>query len=124
MGASPKEIAVDFENVGGQQLHGAFACARNQARFAICVMIEDYNSGSNHACRYIMRMIAARIRMQGFLYFDFLSDMPDFYRDMGGWIASGKVKSRETVREGIEEAPQAILDLFSGANMGKILVKL
>ncbi|HEY9553016.1 NADP-dependent oxidoreductase [Allosphingosinicella sp.] len=124
MEAAPKGIDVYFDNVGGDHLDAAFACARNQARFAICGMIEDYNTGSNHAFRYIMRMIAARIRMQGFLYFDFLSDMPDFYRDMGGWIASGKVKSRETVREGIEAAPQAFLDLFSGANMGKMLVKL
>jgi NADPH-dependent curcumin reductase CurA len=124
MEAAPKGIDVYFDNVGGEHLDAAFACARHQARFAICGMIEDYNTGSNHAFRYIMRMIAARIRMQGFLYFDFLTEMPDFYRDMGGWIASGKVKSRETVREGIEAAPQAFLDLFSGANMGKMLVKL
>src|SRR3546814_20582933 len=101
MEAAPKGIDVYFDNVGGDHLDAAFACARNQARFAICGMIEDYNTGSNHAFRYIMRMIAARIRMQGFLYFDFLSDMPDFYRDMGGWIATGKVKSRATVCEGI-----------------------
>src|SRR3546814_20759141 len=76
MEAAPKGIDVYFDNVGGDHLDAAFACARNQARFAICGMIEDYNTGSNHAFRYIMRMIAARIRMQGFLYFDFLSDMP------------------------------------------------
>ena len=50
--------------------------------------------------------------------------MGDFYRDMGGWIAAGKVTSRETVREGIEAAPQAFLDLFSGGNTGKMLVRL
>ena len=48
--------------------------------------------------------------------------MADFYRDMGGWIAGGQVKSRETVREGLEAMPEAFLDLFRGANIGKMLV--
>jgi NADPH-dependent curcumin reductase CurA len=87
-------------------------------------MIEDYNSGSNHAFRYITRVIAARIMMKGFIYTDYLPEMGDFYRDMGGWIAAGKISSRETVREGIEAAPQAFLDLFSGGNTGKMLVRL
>ncbi len=71
-----------------------------------------------------MRVIAARIMMKGFIYTDYLSEMGDFYRDMGGWIASGQVKSRETVRDGLEAAPQAFLDLFRGANTGKMLVRL
>jgi NADPH-dependent curcumin reductase CurA len=50
--------------------------------------------------------------------------MPEFYRDMGGWIAGGQVKSRDTVMEGIEQTPQAFLGLFSGANTGKMLVKV
>jgi NADPH-dependent curcumin reductase CurA len=69
-------------------------------------------------------VIAARIRIRGFLSFDFLPEMGDFYRDMGGWVASGQVKSRETIREGIEAMPQAFLDLFRGANIGKMLVKV
>jgi NADPH-dependent curcumin reductase CurA len=124
MQAAPKGIDVYFDNVGGDHLDAAFAAARERARFAICGMIEGYNAGAPPAFRYIMRVIAARIRMQGFIYTDFMADMPDFYRDMGGWIASGQVKSRKTVREGIEAAPQAFLDLFSGANTGKMLVRL
>lgn len=124
MDAAPEGIDVYFDNVGGDHLDAAFAAARNNARFAICGMIEDYNTGSNHSFRYIMRVIAARIRMQGFIYTDFMAEMPDFYRDMGGWVASGQVRSRETVRDGIEAAPQAFLDLFSGANIGKMLVRL
>jgi NADPH-dependent curcumin reductase CurA len=50
--------------------------------------------------------------------------MAEFYRDMGGWVAAGKVTSRETIREGIEAMPEAFLDLFRGANMGKMLVRL
>ncbi|HYN46166.1 MAG TPA: NADP-dependent oxidoreductase [Allosphingosinicella sp.] len=122
--AAPKGIDVYFDNVGGDHLDAAFAAARQNARFAICGMIEDYNTGSNHTFRFITRIIAARIMVKGFIYTDYLSEMPEFYRDMAGWLASGKVKSRETVREGIEAAPQAFLDLFSGGNTGKMLVRL
>ena len=122
--AAPDGIDVYFDNVGGDHLDAAFAYARKDARFAICGMIEGYNSGEPMAFRYIMRLIAMRIRMQGFIYTDYLPKMGDFYRDMGGWIASGQVISRETIHDGIEAAPRAFLDLFSGANMGKMLVRL
>ena len=124
MEAAPKGIDVYFDNVGGDHLDAAFAAARNNARFAICGMIDAYNGGEPPAFRYIMRMISARITVKGFIYTDYLPEMGDFYRDMGGWIAGGKVKSRETVRAGLEAAPQAFLDLFSGGNTGKMLVKL
>lgn len=124
LAAAPKGVDVYFDNVGGDHLDAAFAAARNNARFAICGMIEDYNTGSNHAFRYIMRVIGARITLKGFIYTDYLAEMPDFYRDMGQWIASGQVKSRETVRNGIEAMPEAFLDLFRGGNTGKMLVRL
>ena len=124
MDAAPKGIDVYFDNVGGDHLDAAFAAARQNARFAICGMIEDYNKGSNHAFRYIMRIIPTRLMLKGFIYTDHLAEMGDFYRDMGGWIAAGKVTSRETIRDGIEAAPQAFLDLFSGGNTGKMLVRL
>jgi hypothetical protein len=122
--AAPKGIDVYFDNVGGEHLDAAFSAARQNARFAICGMIDDYNTGSNHAFRYIMRIIAARIMLKGFIYTDYLAEMGEFYRDMGGWMAAGKLTSRETVREGIEAMPEAFLDLFRGANIGKMLVKL
>ena len=117
-------IDVYFDNVGGDHLDAAFAAARQNARFAICGMIDAYNAAEPQSFHYIMRMISARIRMAGFLYFDFLAELPDFYRDVGGWIASGAVQSRQTVRDGLEATPQAFLDLFSGGNTGKMLVKL
>ncbi|MGZ8997649.1 MAG: NADP-dependent oxidoreductase [Allosphingosinicella sp.] len=122
--AAPDGIDVYFDNVGGDHLDAAFATARQNARFAICGMIENYNKGEPTALRYLMRIIPARIMVKGFIYTDYLAEMADFYRDMGGWIASGKVVSRETVRDGIEATPQAFLDLFSGGNMGKMLVRL
>ena len=119
-----KGIDVYFDNVGGEHLDAALGAARNNARFAICGMIEGYNGGRPRGFRNIMRVIGARITIKGFIYTDYLPEMGDFYRDMGGWVASGAVQGRETVRAGIEAAPEAFLDLFRGANIGKMLVKL
>jgi hypothetical protein len=122
--AAPDGIDVYFDNVGGDHLDAALAVARRDARFAICGMIDAYNSGQPTSLRYIMRVIAMRIRLQGFIYTDYLPRLGEFYRDMGGWIAGGQVKSRDTVVEGLERMPEAFLGLFEGANTGKMLVKL
>lgn len=124
MEAAPDGIDVYFDNVGSDHLDAALACARQHARFAICGMIDSYNKGEPQAFRYMMRIIGARIQLRGFIWTDYMAEIQDFYRDMGGWIAEGKVRSRETVRAGIEATPQAFLDLFSGGNMGKMLVRL
>jgi NADPH-dependent curcumin reductase CurA len=124
LAAAPKGIDVYFDNVGGDHLDAALASARQNARFAMCGMIEDYNTGSSHALRYLMKIIGARIMLKGFIYTDFLGELGDFYREMGGWVASGRITSRETIHDGIETAPQAFLDLFSGGNTGKMLVRI
>jgi NADPH-dependent curcumin reductase CurA len=122
--AAPKGIDVYFDNVGGEHLDAALALARLHARFAICGMIDAYNSGQPTSLRYIMRVIAMRIRLQGFIYTDYMAQMGDFYREVGGLIASGKMQARDTVVEGLEKTPEAFLGLFSGANTGKMLVRL
>ena len=71
-----------------------------------------------------MRIIAARIRLQGFIVFDYFPRMAEFYAEMGPWVANGTVKSRETVVDGLDHTPEAFLGLFEGANTGKMLVRL
>jgi len=122
--AAPDGIDVYFDNVGGDHLDAALALARQNARFAICGMIEGYNKAEPTSLRFIMRIIAARIQLKGFIVFDFQPRMAEFYRDMGALLASGKVQAKETVIEGLEAMPQAFLGLFEGANTGKMLVKL
>ena len=118
-------IDVYFDNVGGEHLDAAFATANDFARFAICGMIDVYNDGKPQEMTYIIRTIPARIRMEGFIYTDqFFACIDEFYADMAGLISSGAVTMRETVHQGIERAPEAFLGLFSGANTGKMLVKI
>jgi NADPH-dependent curcumin reductase CurA len=122
--AAPDGIDVYFDNVGGDHLDAALALARQNARFAVCGMIEGYNDPTPPSFRFIMRVIAMRIRMKGFIVFDYFPRMAEFFSDMGPWLASGAVKSRETVIEGLEKTPEAFLGLFEGANTGKMLVRL
>ena len=122
--AAPDGIDVYFDNVGGSHLDAALAVARNHARFAICGMIEGYNKAEPTSLRFIARIIAARIRLKGFLVFDYFPRMGEFYGEMGGWLKSGAVTARETVVEGLDRMPEAFLGLFSGANTGKMLVRL
>jgi NADPH-dependent curcumin reductase CurA len=122
--AAPEGIDVYFDNVGGDHLDAAFALARQNARFAICGMIEGYNDTTPPSFRFIMRTIAMRIRLKGFIVFDYFPRMAEFYAEMAPWVASGTVKSRETVVDGLEAMPDAFRGLFSGANTGKMLIRL
>jgi NADPH-dependent curcumin reductase CurA len=122
--AAPDGIDVYFDNVGGDHLDAAMALARNNSRFAICGMIEGYNATAPMSLRFIQRIIAARISLKGFIVLDYLPRMAEFYAEMGPWVASGAVKSRETVVEGLENMPDAFLGLFKGENIGKMLVRL
>ncbi|HVU29471.1 MAG TPA: NADP-dependent oxidoreductase [Sphingomicrobium sp.] len=117
-------IDVYFDNVGGSHLDAALAVARNNARFAICGMIEGYNRTEPTALRFLPRVIAARIRLQGFLVFDYHSRMDEFYRDMARWLKEGAVTAKETIVDGLEHMPDAFLGLFKGENVGKMLVRL
>ncbi|MEO9130775.1 MAG: NADP-dependent oxidoreductase [Sphingomonas sp.] len=123
-GAAPQGIDVYFDNVGGEHLDAALATANVNARFAICGMIDAYNSGQPAELRYLMRVIAARIRIQGFLVTDYMAQAADFYREMGALLQAGKLQSEETVFEGLDAMPEAFLGLFSGGNTGKMLVKV
>lgn len=125
MTAAPDGIDVYFDNVGAEHLDAAFAVARDWARFAICGMIDRYNdAGTGTEFNYLIRSIPARIRMQGFIFTDYVQHMSEFLGEMGPWVATGEMAMRETVHEGVDSTFDAFLGLFSGSNTGKMLVKI
>ena len=117
-------IDVYFDNVGGEHFDAALAMSKEWARFAICGMIDVYNDFKAQPMQYLPMIIGKRIMIKGFLYPDFYAQVPEFNADMAALIQSGAVKGRETVKDGLEKAPEAFIGLFSGENTGKMLVKL
>jgi NADPH-dependent curcumin reductase CurA len=123
--AAPKGIDVYFDNVGGAHLEAALNAARPFARFALCGMIANYNDETPApGPSNLMLAVGKRLRLQGFIVFDFQSKQAEFASEMTAWIKAGQVKWQETIDDGIEAAPGAFLKLFSGENLGKMLVKL
>ena len=123
--AAPKGIDVYFDNVGGDHFQAAIECARPFARMAICGMISQYNDteprpGPNN----VIQIVGKQLQIRGFIVSTHADMLPDFQRDMVTWIKGGQMKFEETVMEGIENAPNAFMGLFSGKNTGKMLVKL
>ncbi len=123
--AAPKGIDIYFDNVGGEHLEVALEVARPFARFVECGMIAIYNTTEpTPGPRNMSYIVGKRIKMQGFIVSDFMDMREQFIADMGAWVRDGRIKWEETVETGIENAPKAFLNLFSGANTGKMLVKL
>jgi hypothetical protein len=123
--AAPEGIDVYFENVGGEHLEAAIACANPFARFALCGMISQYNATeAPTGPRNIIQAVGKSLRLEGFIVSNHADMQPAFVKDLAAWHAAGKLKWKETVFEGIEKAPDAFLGLFRGENFGKMLVKL
>lgn len=123
--ACPQGVDIYYENVGGEHLEVALELMNKHGRLVMCGMISIYNSVEPPpGPRNLAHVVAKSLRMEGFIVSDFLDMVPQFFADMGAWIAAGKIKWEETVLEGIENAPAAFLGLFKGENLGKMLVRL
>ncbi len=123
--AAPKGIDVYFDNVGGDHLQAAIAVANQGARMPLCGMISQYNAtGPVPGPNNIIMAVGKSLKLQGFIVSNYAHLQPQFIKDMSDWIPSGKIQFRETVHDGIENAPTAFMGLFTGQNLGKMLVKL
>ncbi|MFI1763104.1 NADP-dependent oxidoreductase [Streptomyces sp. NPDC020800] len=123
--AAPDGIDVYFDNVGGDHLEAAIGSLNQGGRIAICGMISVYNNTEPApGPRNLARLIQTRGRMEGFLVGDHYDLQAQFVQEVGPWVASGALKYRETVVDGVENTLEAFLGVLRGDNTGKMIVKL
>ncbi len=121
----PQGIDVYFENVGGEHLEAAIDNMNNFGRVAACGMISTYNDTEPQpGPRNLFKVIAKRLRIEGFIVRDHLDIQQQFWQEMSDWIRAGAVKWEETVTDGLENAPEAFINLFHSKKLGKALVRL
>ena len=126
--ACPKGIDVYFENVGGAVFEAVFPLLNFFARMPVCGLIAQYNATEAPTPKWagvLMRnVLTKRLTIRGFIVSDFAALQADFLRDMSQWVRDGRVKYKEFVTEGIDNAPAAFMGLLKGANFGKQLVRV
>ncbi|TLX59390.1 NADP-dependent oxidoreductase [Stutzerimonas nosocomialis] len=121
----PKGVDVYFDNVGGDILDAVLTRINVKARVVLCGAISQYNNKeavkgpSNY-----LSLLVNRARMEGMVVTDYLSRYPEAMRDMAGWLASGELKSKEDIVEGLETFPETLMKLFTGGNFGKLVLKV
>ena len=128
--ACPSGIDVYFENVGGAVFDAVLPLLNVGARVPVCGLIAHYNAtglpGGPDRLPVLMRtLLTRRIRMQGFIIFDdYGHRYNEFASQMGAWLKEGRIKFREDVVDGLENAPQAFIGLLEGRNFGKLVVRV
>jgi NADPH-dependent curcumin reductase CurA len=121
----PQGIDADFENVGGRLFHAVFERMNSFGRIAFCGAISEYQDQTPLAGPTKMfSIVQKRLTLQGFIVSDHVALMPQFVAEVGGLLQSGKLKSRETIVDGLSKAPQAFMGLLKGENFGKLVVKI
>lgn len=127
--ACPNGIDVYFENVGGAVWDAVFPLLNPFARVPVCGLISQYNSvgpfdGPDRLPVVMRDILSKSLTVRGFIQRDFIDQRPAFEHDMPEWVRAGKVKYREDIVEGLENAPQALIGLLEGRNFGKVVVKV
>jgi NADPH-dependent curcumin reductase CurA len=124
--AAPEGIDVYFDNVGGEHLEAALGALHVHGRAALCGSISSYNATEPPPGprNFGGLMVSKRLRLEGFLVGDHIDLRPEFVEAVTGWLRSGDLVVRETVRDGLEQAVPAFLDLLHGGNTGKMIVRL
>ena len=122
--ACPAGIDVYFDNVGGEIFDTVLAQMNLFSRVVVCGLISDYNAAQPYGIRNWRAVLVNRIRLQGMIVFDWRERYGEALKALSGYYAEGKLKYRESVVEGLENAPRGLIALLQGQNFGKQLVKL
>ncbi len=121
----PKGVDIYFDNVGGEILDDVLARIGRGARIIICGAISQYNNTTPvQGPRNYLSLLVDRARMEGMVVFDYTERFPTAVAELAGYLKDGRMKSREDIAEGIDNFPDALLKLFSGANFGKLVLKV
>jgi len=121
---APGGIDIYFDNVGGDHLEAAIGAMRNRGRIVACGSMSRYGDGQPTAPRNLFMVVTKRLRMEGFIISDHLDRFPEFLARAQDWVREGRLRYRETVIDGIENAPSAFLGLLRGESIGKMIVKV
>jgi NADPH-dependent curcumin reductase CurA len=127
--ACPQGIDVYFENVGGKVFDAVFPLLNFFARIPVCGLIAQYNAtmappDATPLFAVMRQVLTKRLTFRGFIVSDFAALAPDFQRDMTAWVRDGKIKHREYVIEGLDNAPAGLIGLLRGENFGKTVVRI
>jgi NADPH-dependent curcumin reductase len=127
--ACPNGIDIYFENVGGPILDAVLPLINNFARIPVCGLIAHYNAselppGPDRVPLLMRAILAKRLTFRGFIVLDYASQFPDFIADMSGWLSEGRVKYREDITDGLENAPRELIGLLRGENFGKKVIRV
>ena len=121
----PKGVDVYFDNVGGEILDATLLFLNRRARVVICGAISQYNNTTpiKGPSNYLS-LLVNHARMEGFVVFDYVTKYSEGLREMAGWLAAGKLKSREDIVKGLETFPETLLKLYTGENFGKLILQV
>ncbi|CAG8663611.1 7181_t:CDS:2, partial [Scutellospora calospora] len=117
----PNGIDIYFDNVGGEILDIVLTHLNIYARIVACGMISQYNTKTPYGVKNLMCIIPKRILFQGFIVIDHYDEMNSFLKEMGEWFKQGKLIYKEYIIEGIQNAPEGLLNVLTGKNFGKAI---
>jgi len=122
---TPDGIDINFENVGGEIMEAVYNRMNLYGRIVLCGLISGYNDANDSKYRLsVAPALMKRLRIEGFIITDFGSKMQGAATKLVMWMAQGKIKHRETIVDGLENAPETLNQLFDGGNIGKLLIKV
>jgi hypothetical protein len=127
--ACPQGVDIYFENVGGAVFQAVLPLLKPFARVPVCGLIAHYNAtelpaGPDRVPAVMVAILVKRLLFRGFIVTDFAVQWPDFVRDVSQWLSEGRIRYREDVIEGLENAPGALIGMLKGRNFGKLVVKV
>src|SRR5262249_54239138 len=127
--ACPNGIDIYFENVGGKVWDAVFPLLNFFSRIPVCGLIAHYNDseappGPDRTSRLMRATLVKRLTLRGFIVTDFSDQQAEFLREAGAWVSEGRLKYREDVVDGLENAPRAFIGLLRGDNFGKLVIKV